>query len=130
MKVEISKNTERSIYLCQLEAAEEIVKQFEGEEQSASLEDAAKHAISIATGISSACFEVLKAKAEIMPNNRICNRYTDTSENLDVSLNIYAFDEYYGFYNIHCYLSDVWESTGDNSEELRKYMYIEKYERK
>lgn len=130
MKVEISKNTERSIYLYQLEEAKEIASQFEDEEQSASLEDAVKSAISIATDISSACFEVLKAEAEIMPNGRICNKYTDTSENLDVYLNIYAFDDYYGFYNIHCYLSDIWESTGDNSEELRKYMYIEKYERK
>ena len=127
MKIEISENTERAIYVYQLEAAREIVSQFEGEEAEA-LDDAVRRAITIVTGNASACFEVLKAKAEIMPYYRAQNRYTDTSENLDVYLTIYAFDEYHGFYKIGCYLSDVWESTGDNAEELRQYMYIGKYE--
>lgn len=128
MNVEISKNTERAIYVYQLEAAREIVSQFEDEDGSASLDDAVQTAISIATGETSMCFEVLKATAEIMPYYRAQNRYTDNSENLDVYLTIYAFDEYHGFYKIGCYLSDVWESTGDNAEELRQYMYIGKYE--
>lgn len=71
--------------------------------------------------------EILKAEAEIAKNNRIFNRYTDESGTLDIWLTVYAFNSYKGFYTIGAYLSDIWESTGDNAEELREYMYIREF---
>ena len=71
--------------------------------------------------------EILKIEAEIAKNNRVYDRYTDNSGNLDIWLRVYAFNSWEGFYVVGAYLSDIWESTGKNDEELRGHMYIREF---
>ena len=48
---------------------------------------------------------------------------------LDIWLTVYAFDPFDGFYNIGVYLSDIWQLSGENADEIKSHMYIEEYTR-
>ena len=75
-------------------------------------------------------FEILKFTAEIAKNSRVWNAYgTNDGEtkNLDVWMEMYVYNKYVGFYEIGCYLTDIWQITGDNSEEIRNHFYINKF---
>lgn len=75
-------------------------------------------------------FEILKFTAEIAKNSRVWNAYgTNDGEtkNLDVWMELYAYNKHVGFYEIGCYLTDIWQITGDNSEEIRNHFYINKF---
>ena len=71
-------------------------------------------------------FEILSATAEISMNGRIWNTYSDESEKLDIWIRIKAFNDFYGFYAIGCYLSDLWQYDGteESAESIRNQMYI------
>lgn len=75
-------------------------------------------------------FEILKFTAEIAKNSRIWNAYganDGETKNLDVWMELYAYNKFVGFYEIGCYLTDIWQITGDNSEEIRNHFYINKF---
>ena len=74
-------------------------------------------------------FEILKATAEICNNNRVWDAYGEGSGKLDVWLRVYAFNQFYGFLRIGVNLTDIWNVTGDNHDEIRPHMYIERYVR-
>lgn len=73
-------------------------------------------------------YEILKATAEITRNRNVWDQYGEGTGMLDVLLKIYAFSRYRGFYEIHVYLSDIWQITADNTDEIRDRMWIELYE--
>ena len=122
MKVKFTKEIKDIITVSELPAVREM---FEVMKEDTGLKEYAATAARIAARSNDV--EILKAEAEIARNRRVFNRYSDNSGFLDVWLNVYAFDAYKGFYTIGAYLSDIWESTGENSEELRSYMYIREY---
>lgn len=71
--------------------------------------------------------EVLKAESEIAKNYRVYNRYTDNSRDFDIWLKVYAFVPCNGFYIIGAYLSDIWDLTTENANNIRELMYIREY---
>lgn len=75
-------------------------------------------------------FEILKVTAEIAKNGRVFEAYGIGTKNLDIWMEIYAFNSYAGFYEIGCYLTDIWEITADNAEEIRHRFFINKYIKK
>lgn len=73
-------------------------------------------------------YEILKATAEITRNRNVWDQYGEGTGMLDVLLKIYAFARYAGFYEIYVFLSDIWQITADNTDEIRSRMWIEHYE--
>ena len=72
-------------------------------------------------------FQIFSANAEIAKNERVDALYFEDSGNLDVWISCLAFSPPLGFWDIGFYLSDIWQTTGDNSEEIREYMLIDEY---
>lgn len=129
MKINISKNSKKVITLDDMPVVKQIIKDFKDDE--ITLKEYGLRTARIASGAYGFDFEILKASAEIAKNQRIYNQFCDNSKNLDVWFNFYAFNNYYGFYEIGAYLSDLWQSDG--TEETYKYirsnMYINHYKR-
>lgn len=74
-----------------------------------------------------ASWEILKAEAEIGKNPRIHDCFAEGSGSLDVYIKIYAYNSYYGFYDIGVFLSDIWQIGSGNSDEIRRHMDIKEY---
>lgn len=71
--------------------------------------------------------KIFETSAEIAGNSRIWNYYTDSSMALDVWIctTIKAWD---AFYEVGCYLSDLWSYEGDEVD-IKSKMYIQAYKR-
>ena len=124
MKIKFEAEQKKYITVSELPAVKRLIAEMKSENFRFEAEIAAR----IATGEN--VNEILKIEAEIAHNNRVYNRYDDESGTLDIWFTIYAFNSYSGFYTIGAYLSDLWESTGDNADELRGHMYIREFTEK
>lgn len=75
------------------------------------------------------CNIVLKSEARVCKYYRALNRYTESSGYLDIEFEILAYDEWNHFDKICCCLSDLWELTGGNHDEIRSRMYHVRFSR-
>ena len=123
MKVKFTAEAKKYITVAEMPHVRRIIDEMREDD---SLKDYAEMAARVASRDWND-FEILKADAEISRNCRAHDNYHEGSGNLDIWLTIYAYDPYQGFYNIGVYLSDIWQLTGDNSEEIRSHMYIAEY---
>ena len=119
MKIQITKEAKRYLTLAEMPEVKKMVSDLKEER----IEDYAPIAARIASGRNDP-FELLKAEAEISRNQRIDNGYHDGSGNLDVWMRFYFYNSTFGFYEVGVYLTDLWQSTGENAEEIKQYMYI------
>ena len=126
MKVKFTAEAKKYITVAELPHVKKIMAYMKENESDESLKDYAQMAARVASGDWND-FEILKAEAEISKNCRAHDNFHEGSGNLDIWLTIYAFNAYKGFYNIGVYLSDLWQLTGDNGEEIRSHMYIAEY---
>lgn len=123
MKVKITQDAKQYLTVAEMPKVREIIKDMKEDD---GLNEYAQIAARIASG-ENADFEILKAEAEIARNGRNWDNFSDGSGKLDIWIEVYAYNNYYGFYNIGAYLTDIWNVTGDNHEEIRQHMYIRKY---
>lgn len=126
MKIKFTTEAKEYITINELPAVKRIIAEMK---EDTGIKDYAEIAARVASGYNGK-FEILKSEAEIAKNARVNNAYGEDSENLDIWLNIYAFDSFAGFFEIGIYLTDVWAVTVDNAEEIKTNMYIQRYERK
>lgn len=124
MKIKLPKDYKKWMTVERYEEAKAIINDYS--EPTSYFEDYAQTAARIASR-NNGVFEILKLSAEIAGHDDN-NGYFD--HNLDIYLEFYAFDSFCGFYEIGAYLSDIWQATGENSDELRAKMYIREYTRK
>lgn len=77
--------------------------------------------------------EVIKSFAYVTKNCHAWNVFGDESGNIDIWIEATLFNSYSSennggvFHMIGAYLSDLWQSTGNNREELKSRMYIRKF---
>ena len=122
MKIKITAETKKIITLAQLPAVKELQKSLEEQEN---FKFEAESAACLAAGRS---VPVIKIEAEIAKNCRIWIYFSESSEDIDVWLTIWAFDPCYGFYAIGAYLSDIWQiGPEERKAEIRDHMYIREY---
>lgn len=126
MKIKFTTEAKKYITINELPAVKRIIAEMK---EDTGIKDYAEIAARVASGYNGK-FEILKSEAEIAKNARVNNAYGENSGNLDIWLNIYAFDSFAGFFEIGIYLTDVWAVTGDNAEEIKANMYIQRYKRK
>lgn len=123
MKVMMTDDAKKIITLAEAPYARQIIEELK---EDAGLQEYARMAANVAGGNYN--YEILKATAEITRNRNVWDQYGEGTGMLDVLLKIYAFSRYRGFYEIHVYLSDIWQITADNTDEIRDRMWIELYE--
>lgn len=123
MKVKFTKRSKEVTKVSELPIVNEVIKYFKEEE-----EETGDWYFKTAARVASGCgnMEILKSSAEIARNARAWNKYGD-SANFDVWCTVYAFDPMVGFYDIGFYVSDLWELTGDNADEIKSHMYVCEY---
>ena len=124
MKVKLTEESKKYITVAEMPAVKQIIKDMKEDDDIIGYAQAAARVASGWNG-----FEILKAEASIAKNCRVWNQYGENTGDLDIWLDIYAFDSYAGFYEIGAYLSDIWSICGDNAEELKEHMYIGAYKR-
>lgn len=123
MRVMMTDDAKKIITLAEAPYARQIIEYMK---EDTGLQDYARMAANVAGG--NYGYEILKATAEITRNRNVWDQYGEGTGMLDVLLKIYAFSRYRGFYEIHVYLSDIWQITADNTDEIRDRMWIELYE--
>ena len=124
MKAKITKESKKVLCLDDMNAVKEVRTCIEEDKLSNYTQTIARIASK-----TNDVFEIFRADAEIAKNSRIWDAYGD-SKNLDVWITVYAYNSYVGFYEIGCYLTDIWEVTGDNSDQIRNRMFVLEYKRK
>lgn len=127
MKVSITKEMKKVITIADMPAVNEVIKTMQYDATTA--KEAAEAAARIASGNNDV--KVLEASAEIAGNCRVWNyyNYDGSSAHYDVWINFTAIinNGFGGIIMGGAYLSDIWQATGDNDEELREHMYIRKF---
>lgn len=121
MKIRITRQMKETLTVAEMPAVRKMIEDLRTDL------DVKEYAEISARIAGCSCPEILRAEAEIAKNARVFNQYSDDSRNLDVWIKTYAFSEYDGFYIVGAYLTDIWASTGYNSQELRQHMYIRKF---
>lgn len=124
MKVSISKESKKIISLEEAPIAKAIVDSFS--DDSCSVAEYARMAVNVACSRRESCLKVFEATAIVSRNCRAWDRIIDGSKDLDVWIEATA-QTTDGFYIIGAYISDIWEITGDNKEEIRNRMFIQHF---
>lgn len=128
MKVKITKESRRSLYMSQEAAARAVVDSAREDENT--VEDWALSAAALVLeSCGDYCEKVLSAEASVMPNARIgWDAFCTGSENLDVWIEGSA-KGYDTFCEFGAYLSDLWSVCGDNHGEILAHMFKVIYKR-
>lgn len=129
MKVKMSADSKKVITLAKLGAAKEVIRYMREGEEDSTPKWYAEIAARVATN-GGYVSEVLKAEAEITTNCRVWNAYGKGTEDVDVWVDTTAFvsaNDGEEFVKIGFYISDMWQVTGQNNEEIAAHMYIRRF---
>ena len=131
MKLGISETMKRVLTVAEMPAVNVVKETFRNTlKEQKNFDWEAKQAVYIATRHSG--LEILKVSAEIAKNKRAWNYYSgDESDkpswDIDIELTVYAYDYFYGFYEVHAMLSDIWSTGSHNEDEMRGHMWYRHY---
>lgn len=128
VKIRLTENSKRIINMMEKPIVDEMIKAIQRDGTDESISDP------YMLGIAMSCitsyngdWKFYDIEAEIAKNRRIYNYYTENSADFDIWISFKAFDEYSGFYIVHCYLSDIFSVSEENKSEIRKQMYVREY---
>lgn len=121
MKIQCTSESKQILKLSEISTVKQIIKDFKDNG------DDLSHYLETLSNIFHAT-ETIKSTAKIAKNSRIQNVYTDDSKDIDIWIDATLFSSHDNtFYIVGAYLSDIWESTGDNDDALKSHMYIRKF---
>lgn len=118
MKIAITKEAKRILTVAEMPAVRRLIKEMK---EDTDLAWYAKLAAIVAAGANDA--DVLEASAEIAKNCRVRNAYHEESADLDIWVRFAAYTDA-GFVMGGAYLTDIWQITSDNNEDIKRHMYI------
>ena len=73
--------------------------------------------------------KVIEATARIAKNQRVWDAFDEETRDIDVWIEFTAFSEYRSSFIIAgVYLTDLWQLTKDNADEIKSHMYIRRFE--
>ena len=122
MKVMLTAEAKKFITVSEMPIVRQMIEGLKEDENTA--KEYAEMAARVAMG--GYVVKVFEASAEIAKNCRAWNNYTNNSGDLDVWVNFTALTSE-GFVMGGAYLTDIWNITGDNNEELRGHMFLRKF---
>ena len=125
MKVRLEKEDKKYITLEEAPVVRDIIAYTK--EDTTTVEEYAEMAIRAAYNGKAYDIEVMKVSARIAKNARAWNAYNDHSETIDVWVDATAYVNDSEFIIIGAYLSDIWQITGRDDQEVVSYMYVRKF---
>lgn len=125
MKIAITADMKKVLRVADMPAVNKVINAVK--EDSSTAKEYAEQAARIASGNN--IVKVLEADAKIAFNARAWDSIADGSGQCDVWFDFTAIIDggFDGIIMGGAYLTDIWQATGENNEELRKRMYIRKF---
>lgn len=126
MKIQINEESKKVLTLSEMPIVKKIIKDFKEDGNDLNWE------LEILKNIFGAD-EIIKSTASISKNCRAYNVFNDESENIDIWIKATLYNHYSSendggvFYMVGAYLSDLWQATADNWEELKSRMFVRKF---
>lgn len=126
MKIKIDEEAKKILTLSDLPIVRQILKNYRDNE------DDLSGSIETLKNIFGAT-EIISSTAKISKNSRIYNYFNENSNNIDIWIDATFYENYSSenkggvFYIVGAYLTDIYQSTGENWKELQSRMYIRKF---
>lgn len=126
MKIKVDEEAKKILTLSDMPIVKQIIKDFKTNEDDLSWELETLKNIFGAT-------EIIKSEARISKNCRVYNYFNENSNNIDIWIDATFYENYSSenkggvFYIVGAYLTDIYQSTGENWKELQSRMYIRKF---
>lgn len=124
MKVIMSNESKRIVTVSELPAAKKIIRDMKDDASTA-----ADYAASAVRALCGYCDEVFRASAEIAKNGRVYDAYDTGSGNLDVWISFIARADNREIVEGGAYLTDIWDITGDENDEIKEHAFLLRYRR-
>ena len=125
MKIAITADAKRFITIADMPAVRKVIESFK--DDSWTVKEYAEQAARIASDNN--IVNVLECGAEIAGNRRVWDRFDNGTAHFDVWVTFTAIIDN-GFGGIimgGAYISDIWDATNYNHDEVRSHMYIRRF---
>ena len=124
MKVNFTAEMRKYIAFAEMPAVKKVMEYAKEDVYSA--KDWAKVATRIVFDDNAA--KVIEATARIAKNQRVWDAFDEETRHIDIWVEFTAFSEYRsGFIIAGVYLTDLWQLTKDNADEIKSHMYIRQF---
>ncbi len=126
MKVNLTAEMKKFITVAEMPAVKKVM-QYEKENDEWIVQEWAKMAARLVFDDNGA--KVIEATARIAKNQRVWDAFDEETRDIDVWIEFTAFSEYRSSFIIAgVYLTDLWQLTKDNADEIKSHMYIRRFE--
>ena len=126
MKVNLTAEMKKFITVAEMPAVKKVM-QYEKENDEWTVQESAKMAARLVFDDNGA--KVIEATARIAKNQRVWDAFDEETRDIDVWIEFTAFSEYRSSFIIAgVYLTDLWQLTKDNADEIKSHMYIRRFE--
>ena len=126
MKVNLTAEMKKFITVAEMPAVKKVM-QYEKENDEWIVQEWAKMAARLVFDDNGA--KVIEATARIAKNPRVWDAFDEETRDIDVWIEFTAFSEYRSSFIIAgVYLTDLWQLTKDNADEIKSHMYIRRFE--
>ena len=126
MKVNLTAEMKKFITVAEMPAVKKVM-QYEKENDEWIVQEWAKMAARLVFDDNGA--KVIEATARIAKNQRGWDAFDEETRDIDVWIEFTAFSEYRSSFIIAgVYLTDLWQLTKDNADEIKSHMYIRRFE--
>ena len=126
MKVNLTAEMKKFITVAEMPAVKKVM-QYEKENDEWTVQEWAKMAARLVFDDNGA--KVIEATARIAKNQRVWDAFDEETRDIDVWIEFTAFSEYRSSFIIAgVYLTDLWQLTKDNADEIKPHMYIRRFE--
>lgn len=125
MKVQFTAEMKRIVTVAEMPAVRKVIE-AEKENDEWTAQEWAKMAARLVFDDNAAM--IIEAKARIAKNQRVWDAFDDETRDIDVWIEFTAFSEYRSSFIIAgVYLTDLWQLTRDNADEIKSHMYIRRF---
>ena len=126
MKVNLTAEMKKFITVAEMPAVKKVM-QYEKENDEWTVQEWAKMAARLVFDDNGA--KVIEATARIAKNQSVWDAFDEETRDIDVWIEFTAFSEYRSSFIIAgVYLTDLWQLTKDNADEIKSHMYIRRFE--
>ena len=126
MKVNLTAEMKKFLTVAEMPAVKKVM-QYEKENDEWTVQEWAKMAARLVFDDNGA--KVIEATARIAKNQRVWDAFDEETRDIDVWIEFTAFSEYRSSFIIAgVYLTDLWQLTKDNADEIKSHMYIRRFE--
>ena len=126
MKVNLTAEMKKFITVAEMPAVKKVM-QYEKENDEWIVQEWAKMAARLVFDDNGV--KVIEATARIAKNQRVWDAFDEETRDIDVWIEFTAFSEYRSSFIIAgVYLTDLWQLTKNNADEIKSHMYIRRFE--